>query len=92
MKRKAESKKRVAFSIFSPMAQSVSVAGTFNGWQAEKDPLKQDENGNWKVVKYLPCGQYEYRFVIDGIWTPDPLCGNRRPNPYGGENCVIEVR
>jgi 1,4-alpha-glucan branching enzyme len=91
-KRRVRSKKRVSFSISSPFSRAVSVAGSFNDWQPEEDPLKRDEYGNWTIVKYLPHGRYEYRFFVDGIWTPDPLCDNRQPNPYGGENCVIEVK
>lgn len=90
-KKKSQTRKRVSFFLFSPSAREVSIAGTFNDWQPEKDRLKHDEAGNWKIVKYLNPGQYEYRFVVDGIWTPDPNCSHRRPNPYGGENCVIEV-
>ena len=83
--------KPVSFLYENPSAKTVCVAGTFNGWDAETDPLKRDRAGRWKVVKYLSPGSYEYRFVVDKIWTADPLCPMRRPNVYGGDNCVIEV-
>lgn len=94
MKKKAEAgslKKRVTFSFTEPVAKEVTVAGTFNDWDSQKDRLKHNGSGYWKIVKYLPPGRYEYRLVVDGIWTTDPLCPNRRPNMYGGENCIIEV-
>jgi 1,4-alpha-glucan branching enzyme len=46
MKKGAKSKRRVSFSITSPLAQVVSVAGSFNDWHPEKDPLKRDKHGN----------------------------------------------
>jgi 1,4-alpha-glucan branching enzyme len=84
-------KKRVTFTFAEPFAKEVTVAGTFNNWDSEKDHLKQSDSGHWKIVKYLPAGPYEYRFVVDGIWTNDPQCLNCRPNLYGVENCVLEV-
>jgi len=83
--------KPVTFLYENPSAKTVIVAGTFNEWHAERDPLKKDRTGKWKIVKYLSPGSHEYRFVVDNIWTTDPLCLMRRPNIYGGDNCVIEV-
>jgi len=91
MKRIEEkSRRRVTFSCPAPVAKEVFVAGTFNGWDPRKDPLKKQPSG-WKAVKYLPPGVHEYRFVVDGTWVDDPACRIRRPNPYGGENCVLQL-
>jgi 1,4-alpha-glucan branching enzyme len=84
-------KKRVTFSFTEPFAKEVTVAGTFNDWDPRKDHLKRSGSGQWKIIKYLPAGTYEYRFVVDGIWTTDLQCLHRRPNLYGAENCVLEV-
>ena len=54
-------------------------------------PLKREVDGNWKVTFYLAPGKYEYRFVVDGIWTDDPCCTTRCWNQYGGENCILVV-
>ena len=84
-------KRRVTFVFENPFAKEVTVAGTFNGWDCQKDFLRGNGSGRWSIVNYLVPGIYEYRFVVDGIWTTDPLCSIRRPNVYGGENCILEV-
>lgn len=84
-------RKRATFSIDAPHAREVSVAGTFNGWDPARDFLKRKGEGDWVLVKYLSPGAHEYRFVVDGIWTTDPLCATRCRNIYGGENSVIEI-
>jgi len=85
------SKKRVIFNVHAPAAREAAVAGTFNDWDPSSRPMKRDDEGNWKITFFLSPGKYEYRFVIDGIWTDDPRCTARRRNPYGGENCIVEV-
>jgi len=86
----SKTRKRVTFSFSSPDAKEVFVAGTFNNWDPRKDPFKRHITG-WKAVKYLAPGTYEYLLVVDGVWVQDPSCAKRRGNPYGGENCILEV-
>jgi 1,4-alpha-glucan branching enzyme len=85
------SSRKVIFSLHAPYATEVCVAGTFNGWDNHHDPLKKSTKGRWKLVKYLELGTHEYRFVVDGIWSDDPSCASRCSNPYGGENCILDV-
>lgn len=84
-------RKRARFFLDAPHAREVSVAGTFNGWDPARDFLKRKGEGNWVLVRYLSPGAHEYRFVVDGIWTTDPLCATRCRNIYGGENSVIQI-
>jgi len=84
-------KKRVNFTVHAPHAREVAVAGTFNDWDPSSRPLKRAEDGSWTVTFFLAPGKYEYRFVVDGIWTDDPCCTTRCWNRYGGENCILEV-
>lgn len=84
-------KKRVAFAVHAPHAREVAMAGTFNDWDPLTRPMKREADGNWKVTFYLAPGKYEYRFIVDGIWTDDPCCTTRCWNQYGGENCIIVV-
>ena len=90
-KGKKTGKKRVTFSYHAPHADLVCVAGTFNDWDSSNRPMKKKGEGNWKCLMYLPTGTYEYRFVVDGVWTDDPQCLHRRPNQYGGVNCILEI-
>ncbi|MGE5172314.1 MAG: glycogen-binding domain-containing protein, partial [Betaproteobacteria bacterium] len=56
----------VRFSYYAPSATSVAIAGSFNRWDSEHDPLTgPDEKGIWTILLPLSEGRYEYRFVID---------------------------
>jgi 1,4-alpha-glucan branching enzyme len=80
----------VEFRVDAAGAQSVHVAGTFNGWDASKTPMVRKENG-WHAKVELPRGRHEYRFVVDGQWMADPNAGESAPNPYGGLNSVVSI-
>lgn len=54
-----------------PHARLVTLAGEFNGWNPVSLPFTR-RNGEWICRIELEPGRYEYKLVIDGIWTPDP--------------------
>ena len=37
----------VAFRVWAPHAQKVSVIGSFNDWDGTKHPMQGEENGYW---------------------------------------------
>jgi hypothetical protein len=80
---------QVIFSCQAPSAGAVYLAGTFNAWNAQANPMKQDEDGIWRLAMNLPAGRHEYKFVIDGNWTADPNGYDTAPDGYGGENSVL---
>jgi len=73
-------------------AATVCVAGCFNEWSMTATPMTALAPGCWSVELSLPPGRYEYLLVVDGQWQTDPCCAARVANPYGTENCVLEVR
>jgi len=75
----------------APEAEMVLLAGNFNGWSTTSDPMKKDKTGGWKRTKMLLQGKYEYKFIVDGVWTLDPNCSNTVPNQHGTSNNVIEL-
>src|ERR1700753_574971 len=81
----------VKFEFTHPTAKSVSIAGTFNNWQPEKKTLHAKEPGKWYKDTELKAGTYEYRFIVDGEWVPDPKAKEQVGNPFGGTNSVIRV-
>ena len=81
----------VVLTFRAPEARVVQVAGTFNGWHPAANPLQRTESGEWSVRLALRSGQYEYRFVVDGVWTDDDRAFRRTTNPHGGFNSVLEV-
>jgi 1,4-alpha-glucan branching enzyme len=84
-------KKRICLELYAPDAQLVFVAGSFNGWQPSAMPLQKQAGDRWMVELMLDPGRYEYRFVVDGQWTDDPLSSAYASNPFDGLNCVLEV-
>ena len=86
----AHKTKVIRLSLHRPEAHTVCLAGSFNDWQP--DHLQSDAEGEWSIELSLPPGDYEYLFVVDDSWQPDPACAECRPNPFGGENSVLHVR
>jgi chromosome partitioning protein len=84
---------KVRFAALYPRAESVSLAGDFNGWRPETTPLHRiDGNGRWEVDLPLNTGIYSYRYVVDGRWQQDPHNAKAQNNPFGELNSVVEVK
>ena len=81
----------VSLELVRPGAKNVCVAGSFNEWKPEKAPLVPMGNGRWVGDLTVNPGRYEYLFVVDGQWLPDPNAKETVQNPYGGRNSVLTV-
>lgn len=70
----------------------VFVAGSFNQWDPTSIPLVEKKKGVYSVTLDLAPALYEYKFIIDGVWTldPDP---NRdwTQNGLGSLNSLLRV-
>jgi 1,4-alpha-glucan branching enzyme len=84
-------KPRVNLSLMKPDAKKVCVAGSFNEWKPDRTPLKPAGNGRWIGDLTIDPGKYEYLFVVDGQWLPDPNAKESVQNPFGGRNSVLVV-
>lgn len=82
----------VAFHFNDPEASSVSIAGSFNEWHPSATPMVPLGQGRWSKTLELGPGTYEYLFVVDGRWVPDPGSAVTVTNPFGGINCCVSVR
>jgi chromosome partitioning protein len=83
----------IAFVTLYPRAQSVQVAGDFNGWQPSKMQMeKVGDTGVWQASVKLATGKYRYRLVVDGQWQQDPYNEITELNPFGGYNSIVEVK
>lgn len=60
-------------------AKSVFLSGSFNNWSTSDTPMKKRDSG-WTVCLELPAGKYDYKFIVDGRWMPDP--NNRNKENY----------
>ena len=81
----------VRFAFSDAAATHVCVAGTFNNWEPENKAMHSSGDGNWWKETALEPGTYEYCFVVDGRWIPDPLARETVPNPFGGRNSILKV-
>ncbi len=84
--------KSISFYFHAPDARSVTIAGSFNNWDGQANPLTRNPEGTWTVTLSLKPGSYHYKFVINGDqWQEDPGNPNRLPNDQGDFNSVCEV-
>jgi chromosome partitioning protein len=81
----------VVFEADFPRAKTVRITGTFCNWSAKGLPLKKREDGIWECHMAMDKGNYEYRFIVDGSWLPDPHNTNTAPNEFGGANSLVVV-
>jgi len=52
-------------------AGKVILAGSFNGWNPAELEMEKTADG-WQLPYVLAPGNYEYKFIVDGTWMPDP--------------------
>ncbi len=70
---------------------SVSVAGSFNEWNATAWPLVL-EGTHWKGSFGLGEGEYAYKVVLDGVtWILDPSGADTVDDGFGGLNTKLSV-
>ena len=66
-------------------ADKVEIAGNFNGWKPDTEPIYHFEGTNYEVTLASPEGVYEYKYLIDGKWFPE----NRNRKLVIGENGAL---
>jgi len=82
----------ILFLLDAPNASDVRLTGEFTGWSSEGIKMERDEqDGLWKAVLDLEPGEYEYRFIVDGIWIKDPNNTDSVLNEFGQENSLLIV-
>lgn len=66
----------VAFRVWAPNADQVSVIGTFNDWKGDANPMTREDGGNWMAVieDAKPGDQYKYELTNgnDSFQRVDP--------------------
>ncbi|MEW5846885.1 MAG: glycogen-binding domain-containing protein [Bacteroidota bacterium] len=71
-------------------AQSVSVSGSFNGWNRDGYRMKKTSAG-WELLIYLKPGKHTYKFIVDGKWILDPENKLWEQNEFGTGNSVVWI-
>lgn len=83
--------REVTFTLPDFGASEVYLSGEFNGWAGRSLPLSRQADGRWETALSLAPGRYQYKFIIDGTWIPDPLAKENVMNEHGTLNSVVEV-
>ncbi len=82
----------ILFVIDAPNAESVRLTGEFTNWSREGIRMdRNSEDGLWKAMLHLEPGEYEYRFIVDGVWIKDPGNADSVLNEFGQENSLLIV-
>jgi hypothetical protein len=77
---------------FSGEARSVSVIGSFNGWEEEVPLYKKGDSDYWTVELKLEPGEYQYVFLVDGQKkVVDATADFTLEDDYGSRNSVLRV-
>lgn len=85
---------RVTFKVDSEQpAETASLLGEFNSWDAEAHPMKKLKDGSFSTTVSLDAGQeYRFRYLLDGNrWINDNEPDSEVPNRFGTADCVIAV-
>jgi glycosidase len=72
---------------------SVNVAGTFNNWNKDANPMSVDADGlTWRLTMPLSPGSHQYKFVLNGDnWIPDPQVKRNFTDASGNVNSLLLV-
>lgn len=81
----------VTFSLHSKHADSVFVAGSFNNWSGNFNPLTKENDSTWNATLYLEPGYYYYKFVVNGEWIPDPANDWKINDGGNSFNSILKV-
>ncbi|MCI2253885.1 Ig-like domain-containing protein [Domibacillus sp. PGB-M46] len=81
---------QVLFRYFGDSSTgSVKVSGSFNDWVDL--PLEEVSPNVWELQVTMKPGDYNYGFMVNGIWTTDPLNRNKTINEFGSSFSVLNV-
>lgn len=81
-----------AFRVWAPHADAVAVAGDFNGWADDRDPLALDGGGYWSGEVRSARAGHRYRYVIwngaERLERKDPYA--RDVDHSNGPSVIVE--
>jgi hypothetical protein len=90
----AEKVVTVRLMLAAPGAGSVSVVGDWNGWEPDRDRLRDpDGDGVWEIRLRLRRGlEARYQFLVDGEqWLADPRSPLQVEDGFGGTSSVLQI-
>ena len=91
---KTGKKCRVTFKLpLEVSAETAVLAGDFNDWDEEANPMKRLKDGSFSVTLSLESNNsYRFRYLLDGErWENDWEADEYLPNVHGTEDSVLNV-
>ena len=82
----------LSFLFKGPPGETVSVAGSFNGWDPFMYELLESSPGNYSIHIPLPPGKYQYVFFHRGQRYLDPYNANRVYSREGNAASEIVIQ
>ncbi|XP_074296093.1 protein PTST homolog 2, chloroplastic isoform X1 [Silene latifolia] len=79
---------RTTCIVWPNSGSEVLLAGSFDGWSTQRK-MERTSSGIFSLYLKLYPGQYEIKFIVDGVWMVDPL----RPivNHSGFDNNLLII-
>ncbi len=75
-----------------PDANEVYLTGDFNQWQPRENQMLKAQDGSFRVKIKLPPGQYQYKFIVDGVWYNDPDAPHQEQGPCDTPSSAFVVK
>ncbi|MGB2821335.1 MAG: glycogen-binding domain-containing protein [Phycisphaerae bacterium] len=72
-------------------AKAVYLVGSFNRWNPTKKRMVKVKDGSFRAKMSLRPGEYQYKFVVDGVWIEDPDADQQVTNEHGTLNSIVTV-
>lgn len=72
-------------------AKEVIVSGSFNKWNEHAFKMYKMDGG-WEIILQLRPNDYQYRYIVDGLWMEDPSNPDKVPNEFGEYNSHISIK
>ncbi len=82
---KGSQRKAIRMTLKDDGYKKVGIKGEMNAWNPADGVLKKVGN-NWEIDLNVNAGNYEYKYVVDGIEIKDPTCKTSSGN---GNNSLL---
>ncbi len=84
---------KLEFTYHNDAAESVALAGDFNGWISTATQCERNGDGVWRAqIDLLQPGRYRYKLIVNGErWIEDPANAMKEPDEYGGFNSILHI-
>ena len=85
---------RVTFKYENPEgAGDAALAGEFNGWSLQENPMKKLKDGTFSATVSLDAGtSYRFRYVLEGeSWVNDSGADGYPPNDFNEDDSLVTV-